>query len=102
MSNNNNYDHEEGALKIDEDIDPGKENRMDSPISNDDDIAELDVSNGGSSDEEEEAMPGPGVELADPPSKFKVKARPINTCVERGFNVFLSYFCYCKYHDCLC
>ena len=72
MSNNNNYDHEEGALKIDEDIDPGKENRMDSPISNDDDIAELDVSNGGSSDEEEEAMPGPGVELADPPSKFNV------------------------------
>ena len=69
MSNNNNYDHEEGPLKIDEDIDPGKENRMDSPISNDDDIAELDVSNGVSSDEEEEAMPGPGVELADPPSK---------------------------------
>jgi hypothetical protein len=73
MSNNNNYDHEEGALKIDEDIDPGKENRIDSPISisndADDDIAELDASNGASSDEEEEAMPGPGgVELADPPS----------------------------------
>ena len=71
-SNNNNYDHEEGPLKIDEDIDPGKENRMDSPVSvsNDDDIAELDASNGVSSDEEEEAMPGPGgVDLPDPPRK---------------------------------
>jgi hypothetical protein len=73
-SNNNNYDHEEGPLKIDEDIDPGKENRMDSPVSvsNDDDIAEV-TSNGVSSDEEEEAMPGPGgVELADPPSKIDI------------------------------
>jgi len=71
-SNNNNYDHEEGPLKIDEDIDPGKENRIESPgsASNDDDIAEV-ASNGVSSDEEEEALPGPGgVELGDTPSKF--------------------------------
>ena len=70
-SNNNNYDHEEGPLKIDEDIDPGKENRIESPgsASNDDDIAEV-ASNGVSSDEEEEALPGPGgVELGDTPSK---------------------------------
>ena len=65
---NNNYD-EEGALKIDEDADLGKENRNNSRSSSptsapkvDDDIIDLEASNGVDSDEEEEAsVPGPSM-----------------------------------------
>merc|ERR1711884_1023367 len=56
QTNNNFEDMEEGGLKIDEDADPGKEN---------DDIAEIDNSNGVSEEEEQPSMPGPGGELAE-------------------------------------
>ena len=74
--NNNNYDSgDDNVLKIDEDAD-GKENRSQerSPTKNvDDDIAELDVSNGVSTeeeDEEEPSMPGPGPDISGSASKF--------------------------------
>ena len=66
VSTNNNYDDEDGGLKIDEDADPGKEN-LDNKM--EDDIAEVDHSNGVSEEEEEPSMPGPGGELADAASK---------------------------------
>jgi hypothetical protein len=71
---NNNYgDDDEGGLKIDEDADPGKENLEagGSTASNkmDDDIADMDNSNGVSEEEEEPSMPGPGGELGEAPSK---------------------------------
>ena len=59
---NNNYNDEEGALKIDEDSDAGKENLRTSPgKATDDDIVDLEPgSNGVDSDmEEEPSMPGP-------------------------------------------
>jgi hypothetical protein len=31
VSNNNNYDHDDGLMKTDDDIDSGKENRLESP-----------------------------------------------------------------------
>ena len=83
--NNNNYESEgdEGVLKIDEEADVGKENRVGSisaasPTSNkqamaDDDIVDLEESNGISTedDEEEEAiiMPGPGGDMTHTPCK---------------------------------
>ncbi len=57
---------DEGVLKIDEDVEAGKENRA-SPSTGskiaDDDIAEIEHSNGVSDEEEEPSMPGPGGEL---------------------------------------
>ncbi|XP_059090073.1 longitudinals lacking protein, isoforms A/B/D/L-like isoform X2 [Tigriopus californicus] len=61
-SNNNSYDIEEGALKIDEDIDNGKDHMGEDSIADkdEDDIVDLDGSNGIDSEEEEEpSMPGP-------------------------------------------
>ena len=81
-ANNNNYESEgdEGVLKIDEEADAGKENRVGrisvpSPASNkhaivDDDIVDLEESNGISTEDDEEeepSMPGPGG--ANTPSK---------------------------------
>jgi len=64
LLSNNNYESEDGALKIDEDADIGKENSRpkQSPSRNkagnksvgDDDVVELDGSNGGVDSEEEE------------------------------------------------
>ena len=65
---NNNYDDEDGSLKIDEDADPEKENLNNKMEA--DDIAEVDHSNGVSEEEEEPSMPGPGGELADAASKL--------------------------------
>jgi hypothetical protein len=67
LLSNNNYESEEGALKIDEDPDAGKENRQQPPgIKNspagshktkvDDDIVDLETSNGDVESEEEEAI----------------------------------------------
>ena len=82
--NNNNYESEgdEGVLKIDEEADVGKENRVgsisaSSPASNkqamaDDDIVDLEGENGISTeddDEEEPSMPGPGGDLNHTPCK---------------------------------
>lgn len=61
---------EEGGLKIDEDADPGKENLEAANKMENDDIAEIDNSNGVSEEEEEPSMPGPGGELAEAASKF--------------------------------
>jgi len=65
---NNNYDDEDGSLKIDEDADPEKENLNNKMEA--DDIAEVDHSNGVSEEEEEPSMPGPGGELADAASEI--------------------------------
>merc|ERR1712029_1150564 len=65
QTNNNFEDMEEGGLKIDEDADPGKENLEAANKMENDDIAEIDNSNGVSEEEEEPSMPGPGGELAE-------------------------------------
>ena len=70
QTNNNFEDMEEGGLKIDEDADPGKENLEAANKMENDDIAEIDNSNGVSEEEEEPSMPGPGGELAEAASKF--------------------------------
>jgi len=78
--NNNNYESEgdEGVLKIDEEADVGKENRIAaSPASNkqamaDDDIVDLEESNGISTEDDEEeepiSVPGPGGDITHTPS----------------------------------
>ena len=86
--NNNNYESEgdEGVLKIDEEADAGKENRVGSisaasPASNkhaivDDDIGIVDLedqSNGISTEDDEEeepSMPGPGGDMDHRPCKY--------------------------------
>ena len=70
QTNNNFVEDEEGGLKIDEDADPGKEN-LEAANKMEDDIAEIDNSNGVSEEEEEPSMPGPGGELAEAASKYK-------------------------------
>ena len=70
IQTNNNFEDEEGGLKIDEDADPGKEN-LEAANKMEDDIAEIDNSNGVSEEEEEPSMPGPGGELAEAASKYK-------------------------------
>ena len=70
-STNNNYDDgEEGGLKIDEDADPGKENLENKMENSEDNIAEVDGSNGVSEEEEEPSMPGPGGDLAEAAGSF--------------------------------
>ena len=85
--NNNNYESEgdEGVLKIDEEADVGKENRVGSisaasPASNkqamaDDDIVDLDGENGISTEDDEEeepSMPGPGGDMNHTPCKYTI------------------------------
>lgn len=75
-STNNNYDDDEGGLKIDEDADPGKENLENKMMeTSEDGIAEIDNSNGVSEEEEEPSMPGPGGELAEAASKLSFQDR---------------------------
>lgn len=75
-STNNNYDDDEGGLKIDEDADPGKENLENKMMeTSEDNIAEIDNSNGVSEEEEEPSMPGPGGELAEAASKLSLQDR---------------------------
>ena len=69
VSTNNNYgdldDDGGGNLKIDEDVDPGKENlenKMDTTDQDSIAVTDLDNSNGVSEEEEEPSMPGPGGE----------------------------------------
>ena len=82
--NNNNYESEgdEGVLKIDEEADVGKENRIAaSPASNkqamaDDDIVDLEESNGISTEDDEEeepiSVPGPGGDITHTPCKYTI------------------------------
>ena len=92
--NNNNYESEgdEGVLKIDEEADAGKENRVGSisaasPASNkhamvDDDIVDLEESNGISTEDDEEeepSMPGPGEpDMNHRPCKFFLPSKMEN------------------------
>ena len=87
---NNNYDDEDGGLKIDEDADPGKEN-LDNKI--EDDIAEVDHSNGVSEEEEEPSMPGPGGDLPVSASKKLSFSFPTSSGREAEAKIyFLCHF----------